>query len=201
MVFAYHVIISCYGFWLPNDPRGSWSDFVRCYELLRFGEATKVNTRRSVAGQPYDRGLRDAAKAALRYTAVRLTAAQVQAVAAGFADGVRRSGYVILACAIEPDHIHLVIARHEYPIEQVVNRLKGAATRELVASGVHPLRDCRTPRGVTPSPWAEGMWVVYLDSAADIARAIPYLENNPVKAGRPRQHWPFVTSYEDWSSV
>jgi REP element-mobilizing transposase RayT len=201
MVFAYHVIVSCYGFWLPNDQRGSWSDFVRCYELLRFGAATKVDTRRSVAGQPFDRSWRDAARAALRYPAVRLTPDQVAAVAAGIADGVRRSGYVILACAIEPDHVHLVIARHEYPIEQVVNRLKGAATRELAAAGVHPLGGCRTPRGVVPSPWAEGMWVVYLDSAADIERAIPYVEHNPVKAGRPRQVWPFVTSYADWCSV
>jgi hypothetical protein len=23
-VIAYHVIITNYGFWLPNDPRGSW---------------------------------------------------------------------------------------------------------------------------------------------------------------------------------
>lgn len=25
MVIGYHVIFSTYGFWLPNDPRGSWS--------------------------------------------------------------------------------------------------------------------------------------------------------------------------------
>lgn len=23
-----HVIFGAYGFWLPNDPRGSWSEFV-----------------------------------------------------------------------------------------------------------------------------------------------------------------------------
>lgn len=28
MVLAYHVIFGAYGFWLPNDPRGSWSKFV-----------------------------------------------------------------------------------------------------------------------------------------------------------------------------
>jgi len=27
MVIAYHAIFSTYGFWLPNDPRGSWSEF------------------------------------------------------------------------------------------------------------------------------------------------------------------------------
>jgi len=28
MVRGYHVIFGMYGFWLPNDPRGSWSDYV-----------------------------------------------------------------------------------------------------------------------------------------------------------------------------
>lgn len=33
MVLGFHVIFSAYGFWLPNDPRGSWSDWVRKWEL------------------------------------------------------------------------------------------------------------------------------------------------------------------------
>ena len=41
MVYASHVIFCAYGFWLPNDPRGSWSDFVGSWELLRFGRATQ----------------------------------------------------------------------------------------------------------------------------------------------------------------
>ena len=49
MVLASHLIITAHGFWLPNDPRGSWSDFVGAFELLRHGRATKITTRRSVA--------------------------------------------------------------------------------------------------------------------------------------------------------
>ena len=49
MVLASHLIISAYGFWLPNDPRGSWSDFVGSWELLKFGPATKVNDSRNYA--------------------------------------------------------------------------------------------------------------------------------------------------------
>src|SRR5437899_6098149 len=53
MVLASHVIFTTYGFWLPNDPRGSWSDFVAAWELFRAGgPATKTTTRRSVAGAP-----------------------------------------------------------------------------------------------------------------------------------------------------
>ena len=43
MVLGYHIILSAYGFWLPNDPRGSWSDTIRVYELLRFGSALNTN--------------------------------------------------------------------------------------------------------------------------------------------------------------
>jgi hypothetical protein len=31
MIRASHVIFGAYGFWLPNDPRGSWSTFVVPY--------------------------------------------------------------------------------------------------------------------------------------------------------------------------
>ncbi len=34
MIVAYHSIFCAYGFWLPNDPRGSWSDFVGAWELF-----------------------------------------------------------------------------------------------------------------------------------------------------------------------
>src|SRR3982751_1653136 len=57
-VLAYHLIITAYGFWLPNEPRGSWSDVVRSWELLKLGPATKVDTTRSVAHKPYDRNLK-----------------------------------------------------------------------------------------------------------------------------------------------
>ena len=55
MILAYHLIMTMYGFWLPNDPRGSWSEFVRAWELFRFGgPATKTILRRSLARDPHD---------------------------------------------------------------------------------------------------------------------------------------------------
>jgi hypothetical protein len=42
MVRWYHLIISAYGFWLPSDPRGSWSEFVGAWELLKFGGPTRA---------------------------------------------------------------------------------------------------------------------------------------------------------------
>ena len=198
MVIAYHVVISAYGFWLPNDDRGSWSDFVRRYELLRFGEATKTDSRRSVADQPTDRATREAARAALMFPPVVFTGAQAVVIAAAFADGRRRSGFVIVACSIMPDHVHLVIARHAYNVEQVVNRLKGAATRALADAGAHPLAGHVDRHGKTPSPWAQGLWKVFLNTPADVVRSVRYAEDNPREAGLRRQRWSFVTPVEEW---
>ena len=49
MVLGCHVIFSAYEFWLPNDPRGSWSDFVSGWKLLSFGSDTKIDTHLSFA--------------------------------------------------------------------------------------------------------------------------------------------------------
>ena len=56
------LIMTTCGFRLPNDPRGSWSDWMRQWELYAFGAATKVETRRSVAKQPHDRQNADGSK-------------------------------------------------------------------------------------------------------------------------------------------
>lgn len=87
MVLAYHVILGTYGFWLPNDPRGSWSDWVWSWELFRFGgPATKVDSPHSVAHVPHDRRIRLAAKMILKYPPVRFNGTQARAVGRGFAE-------------------------------------------------------------------------------------------------------------------
>ena len=102
MILASHVIFSAYGFWLPNDPRGSWSDFVGSWELYKFGPATTVDTKRSLAHDPHDRAARLAAKAALKYPPVRFDAAQREAIADGFEIAVNEAEKVLSAVCL-PD--------------------------------------------------------------------------------------------------
>lgn len=102
-VLAHHLIFTAYGFWLPNDPRGSWSDWVRRWDLLRFGKATKVATRRSVAGSRHDVQLRLTAKRALRFPSVCFTGRQALAIGVGFRRAIEESGYVVYACSILPN--------------------------------------------------------------------------------------------------
>jgi REP element-mobilizing transposase RayT len=202
VILATHVIISCYGFWLPNEERGSWSDFVRSYELYKqFGPPTKLYIQRSTAHDPHDKERREAARASLKYPYVRLTGRQALAVAHGIAKMVEKSGYAILACAIMPDHIHLVIARFRYDVVQVANLLKGAATRQLLAEGIHPLQEYRQKDGSIPSPWSSKIWKVFLDCDYDVRRAIQYTDENPEKDGLKPQKWSFVVPYDAWRAA
>src|SRR5207245_1545655 len=133
MIVAYHVIFGAYGFWLPNDPRGSWSAFVGSWDLFRYGPATKTDETHSVAHRPHDVQLRLAAKEALKYPPVQLNGVQARAVGRGFGRYVERSGLVFRACAILPDHVHLVVDRFRMTVEQFVIQLKGEATAQLLA--------------------------------------------------------------------
>jgi len=192
MVLASHGIFTAYGFWLPNDPRGSWSDFVRSWDLLRFGNATKTDETRSVARKPHDRKLRVAAKAALRYPAIHFTGRQALSVARGFAKAIAESRYHLLACSILPRHVHVVVQRHERRVEKIMGHMKARATQQLMADGLHPFVHLVRPEGRFPSVWADRSWKVFLDTRGQIEQAIRYVNENPVKEGKNPQQWSFV---------
>ena len=166
---------------------GSW-------ELFRYGPATKTTDRRSLAHDAHDRGARLAAKRALKYPPVQFTGVQARAVARGFATYLRRLAIDVWACSIMPDHVHLVVGRLPMSVEQLVIQLKGAATRQLEAEGIHPLARYKAPGRRVPQCWVRGEWKVFLDPE-DVPRAIRYVEDNPVKEGKKRQSWSFVVRF------
>jgi REP element-mobilizing transposase RayT len=188
-VVADHVVITNYGFRLPNDPRGSWSDYVRSWELfLAGGPATKVDSRQSVAARPHDYQLRQRSQAALVRPPVEFTGEQALAVGVGFGEFVKRSRVMTLASSIIPRHVHLVIDRPPYSAEQATNLLKGAATTESSRRGLHPFANSPYANGSLPTPWARKQWIVNLNTSADILRAIAYVERNPQRDGLRRRH-------------
>lgn len=195
MVLASHVIFSAYGFWLPNDPRGSWSDFVRSWELFLHGNPTKVNVRHSVASAPHDRAARQRAKTALQYNPVHFTGRQALTISRGFAKAIAESTYVVHACSILPRHTHMVIARHERDVEKIIGHLKTRATQQLVEEDLHPFVRFRDDKGRFPSVWAHRAWKVFLNSPDDIIRSIQYVKSNPSKEGKKPQTWSFITEY------
>lgn len=191
-MIAFHLIISAYGFWLPNDPRGSWSDFVGSWELLKFGPATKVNDARNYAKDPHDIALRRAAKQALKYPPVRFNDAQRIAIGEGFGRACAEADYVCRACCIGFDHAHLVLDPHPREIVVIAGHIKSHATRELTQRGLHPLNGFIGKRGGLPTPWSEGCWKVFLDTSDQVRAATAYVERHPRKEGLSDQKWGFV---------
>ena len=100
---------------------------------------------------------------------------------------MKKSRLAIWACAVLPEHVHLVIARHTYKVEQIVRLLKGEATKQLAKESIHPQID--------HGPWAVGHWKVFLDTEEAVDNAIRYVQENPVREGKPAQNWPFVTAF------
>lgn len=121
---------------------------------------------------------------------------QAKAIGDGFGAYVRKNGAIVWACSILPEHIHLVIARHRYAIERVIEQLKAAATRELLKANLHPFGHLTTKHGRSPKCWQRGAWFPFLDTPERVLAAIAYVHDNPLKEDKPRQHWSWVTPYE-----
>ncbi len=193
MVIAYHAIFSTYGFWLPNDPRGSGSSFVGSKSLYDAGgKATKVSTTHSVAGVPHNRQLRFEVKKALKYPTVKLTGVQALAVGLGFKKYVAEADLLIRACSIMPDHVHIVAERARMSIEQMVIHLKGEASIKMHDDGIHPFQNIVLANGRHPKCFERDFWKVFIDNEDQLRNAIAYVEQNPIKAGLPPQNWSFV---------
>ena len=94
-----------------------------------------------------------------------------------------------------PEHIHLVIGRHHYQVEQLANLLKGEASRRLDEEGIHPLGQYKTKSGRSPKAFARGEWKVFIDNERHLHNAIAYVENNPMREGMRAQKWRFVTPW------
>jgi REP element-mobilizing transposase RayT len=201
VIAAYHIIFTAYGFWLPNDPRGSGSDYVFSKAIyVAGGRATKTTERHSVAHRGHDRELRRHAKRALAQKPVRFTGVQARAIGRGFKTFFARTSIPVYACSILPDHIHLVIGKTRYNLDQLVIQLKGAAVRQMIAEERHPFLDRPDRRGRLPKCFVRGYWKVYLDPEA-VDRSINYVEQNPTKLGMRKQRLSFVTEYSKSLSI
>jgi len=194
-IIAYHLVFSTYGFWLPNEERGSWSERVFAPRLIRFGAPVAAKTSKSLARNPYDRSRRRAAQSELKFAPVKFTLPQIACVGRAIGDEAQKYSLPVYAMAVMPDHVYLVTARQERTAEAWIGYLKRAASRELRATGLHPFLAQAKPDGSLPTPWVEGGWKVYLHTAQEIRRTKHYVNGNPEKAGLPRQDWGFITPF------
>src|SRR5580704_14273124 len=101
MIAAYHLVWTVYGYWLPNDPRGSMSHEIRNPVVAELGD---IHYGRKKI-QPIGRVLRefhDAAQSVLLHEFLDFSADEIQVIAASFAEVIRERSYTSYACAIMP---------------------------------------------------------------------------------------------------
>ncbi len=188
IIIAYHLIWSAYGSWLPNDPRGSMSNQIRNDVLSDLGE---IHFGRKKI-QPASRVIREfyqEAKSFLQYPLLAFRPVEFSIIAEAFAEEITAQKYTCYACAIMPDHVHILIRKHKHPAEVMIANLQQASRRLL--------RDKKI-RDMDHPTWGGPGWKVFLDTPGDIRRTIKYVESNPVKAPLPAQKWSFVKEYDGW---
>jgi REP element-mobilizing transposase RayT len=188
MVLGYHLIMTAYGWWLPNDPRGSMSQMIRNDVIGELG--TLHFGRKRV--QPASREIRefyDRVRQTLKHELLQFSAADRVALSDAFGDTIRRERYTCYACAIMWDHVHLCIRKHKHQAEEMISSLQDKSRALLIERGLRP----------TEHPtWGGPGWKVFLDTPDDFRRTIGYIEQNPIKANWPAQQFPFVTQYDGW---
>lgn len=189
IVIAYHLIWTVYGWWLPNDPRGSGSktiaqDVIAQLGALHFGRK-KIQPAAADVRYFYDQ-----AKSVLKHELLSLSESATAAIADAFAHVMEIEKYTCYACAVMPDHVHLLIRKHKHTAEQMIENLKNTSRPRLSSSGLFPADH--------PVWTGGGGWKVFLDHPDEVERTIRYIEKNPAELNRSVQRWSFVAVYDRW---
>jgi len=188
IVIAYHLIFIAYGWWLPNDPRGSMSHAIATNIIADLGN---LHYGRKCV-QPASAEIREfyeQAARVLRHELRMFDEREVAQVAEAFGEVMDDCRYTCWGCAIMPDHVHLLIRRHRVQAENMIGNLQRRSRKRLWDEQLRPLDH---------SVWGGPGWKVFLEHPDDVRRTIRYIQQNPVKIGRPIQRWPFVQPYDNW---
>jgi REP element-mobilizing transposase RayT len=188
LLIAYHLVWTSYGHWLPNDPRGSGSKTVLNEKIAALGELHYGRKR----VQPPGRLVRDFYQQAtkiLSYSLPEFDQSDIAMIGDAFAEIIEKRWYTCYACAIMPDHVHILIRKHRDLGEEMIEHLQERSRERYCAAGIcdpgHPI-------------WTDGGWKRYLFTPDEVRGVIRYIEGNPLEIGWPRQEWGFVKRYDGW---
>ncbi len=188
MVIAHHLIWTAYGYWLPNDPRGSMSKTIACDVIAELGELhfgrKKVQPAASVV-----REFREQSRGILKHELLAFSTKDFHFIGEALAETISEHKYTCYACAVMPDHMHILIRKHKHQAEEMLDIFQQNSRLRLRNAGLRPAEH---------PVWGGPGWKVFQDTPTDICRTIRYIEENPVKWRLPRQEWPFVQTYDGW---
>lgn len=189
LVIAYHLIWTGYGWWLPNDPRGSGSKAIDSDIIAQLGELHYGRKRVQPPGEVVRDFYQKAAKV-LKYPLLGLDESARAVVAQAFEEVIRRERYTCYACAIMPDHVHMLIRKHKHKAEDwpTGSKPKTACGYGRPVTGPTITR----PGAAAASGTSSSNTPTKSDARSATSNAIPSPSPSPLNSG------PFVTPYDDW---
>jgi REP element-mobilizing transposase RayT len=191
-VIAVHLVMSLYGHWAVNDPRGSGSN--EFYDL-KFEPLGPIHLgRKPEEQQPTRQELKAFHRAhekLLNFPVFWIDEFKRRAIAEAIADVIQGQGYTCYACAICGNHDHLLIRTHKHDAltiwnhfaEVIRNRVRLRFAEEI--SPNHPVISARP-------------YKVFLYEPKQVWDRIGYIEGNPIKERLRLQRWEFITPYDNF---
>ena len=188
MVIAHHLILTGYGHWLANDPRGSYSHETFPPELRKLA-ATHFGRR---TDQPTRQELRAFYRKARRYLAhdtVWFEDAQRTALVRAFGELLRMEGQTCYACAVLSNHVHILLRKHRLKGERMLSVLKEARCAALHASDLAP---------ADHPVFNAGSCDLYKSDPHSVRTCVRYIESHYRKHRLRPIPCDFVVAYDGW---
>ena len=188
MVLAHHLILMGYGHWLPNDPRGSWSSEVESERLKDLG-APHWGRKKVQPSRDELREFHQCADPELAFPKLWFDTLQRAMIVGAIGEIAKREKLTCWACAVLPNHVHMLVRAHRLEGEEMLELFKGRAREMLVTRGFAPPHH---------PVFSASKGDVFKRSPAEIRSCIKYIWDNFAKHNIPPERYPFVADYDGW---
>ena len=130
------------------------------------------------------------AETLLAHPVIRFDATQIAAIGNAIGEAIQRAPYTCYACAIMPDHVHLVIRKHRHRAEEMIELLQDATRLRLSARAwFRPTIPCgRSAVGRR-----------FSIRRRRCVRALRMSRGILSQRGCRHGEWPFVKIYDGWA--
>lgn len=168
---GYHLVKSAYGLWLPGDMRGHWSaawdEQIGYYELHHLHPGDSIRERM--------------ARERMKHPPTRFTPTMSDAVARAVGECARDSDWQIVAGAIEPTHMHLLLTYTEREIDGTAKWIAQRTTKEV-----------HNGTSFTGPVWCEGKWLEFIYDLDHWKNTRKYIERHNLRRGLPARPWDWI---------
>ncbi|MCL2700883.1 MAG: hypothetical protein FWE88_04220 [Phycisphaerae bacterium] len=173
---------------MPNDPRGSYSQNVFMPHIAKLRPLHEG--RNPVQPRPAElREFHGRAKTALNYPVHWYSPEERDGIREAFVRIHQEHRLTSYACAILPNHIHILVRRHALRGQVIHDLLKQCASDAVKRCGFlsaeHPVFNA-------------GQGVFFKPTPPQVRGCVRYIVDNFAKHHLPREHYDFVSEYDGW---